>query len=68
MMSPLKKLTLDRLFGDPDINGISPISLKFSPDGKHVTYLKSAEDNFEQLNLCSYGIASGETQVLGRHW
>ena len=64
MMSPLKKLTLDRLFGDPDINGISPISLKFSPDGKHVTYLKSAEDNFEQLNLCSYDIASGETQVL----
>ena len=58
------QLTLGRIFADPDINGIEPISLKFAPDGKHISYLKSADQNFEQLNLWVYDIARGETRLL----
>ena len=58
------QLTLGRIFGDPDINGIEPISLKFAPDGKHISYLKSADQNFEQLNLWVYDIARDETRLL----
>ena len=33
----MNQLTLDRIFGDPDINGAAPKSLQFSPDGMNVT-------------------------------
>ncbi|HIG40422.1 MAG: DPP IV N-terminal domain-containing protein [bacterium] len=58
------QLTLDRIFGDPDINGVAPKGLKFSPDGTSVTFLKSAEDNFEQLNLWSYDIDQAQSRLL----
>ena len=52
-------LTLQRIFGDPDLNGPAPLQLKLSPDGKFVSYLKAPEDNFEQLDLWVYNIESG---------
>lgn len=51
-------LTLQRIFGDPDLNGPAPVQLKLSPDGLKVSYLKAADDNFEQLNLWVYHIES----------
>ena len=44
-----QKLNLERIFGDPDINGDAPISLKFSADGRYVSFLKSNANNVEQL-------------------
>ena len=58
------QLTLERIFGDPDINGAALLALKFSPDGKYVSYLKSALGNFEQLNLWVYEIETGKEALL----
>ena len=57
-------LTLQRIFGDPDLNGPAPLQLKLSPDGKFVSYLKAPEDNFEQLDLWVYIIESGQHEQL----
>ncbi len=58
------QLTLDRIFGDPDINGVAPISLKFSPDGEYISFLKGSESDFEQLNLWVYRISDGTESLL----
>ena len=57
-------LTLERIFSDPDLNGPTPVALKFSPDGQRVTYLKAGSSNFEQLDLWEYHIASQQTRLL----
>ena len=57
-------LTLQRIFGDPDLNGPAPVQLKLSPDSNQVSYLKAADDNFEQLNLWVYDIASDQHTLL----
>jgi dipeptidyl-peptidase-4 len=57
-------LTLQRIFGDPDLNGPAPLQLKLSPDSKQVSYLKASEENFEQLNLWVYDIESDTHKQL----
>ncbi|MBV1879394.1 MAG: S9 family peptidase [Pseudomonadales bacterium] len=60
----MNQLTLDRIFGDPDINGAAPKSLQFSPDGMNVTFLKSSTENFECLDLWTYEIERGQARLL----
>lgn len=57
-------LTLQRIFGDPDLNGTAPVQLKLSPDSQQVSYLKADEDNFEQLNLWVYDIKTTQHTLL----
>jgi len=57
-------LTLQRIFDDPDLNGLAPLQLKLSPDSKQVSYLKASEENFEQLSLWVYDIASDTHKQL----
>ena len=57
-------LTLQRIFSAPDLNGPTPVALKFAPDGQRVTYLKAGSSNFEQLDLWEYHIASQQTRLL----
>lgn len=57
-------LTLQRIFGDPDLNGPAPLQLKLSPDSNQVSYLKASEENFEQLNLWVYDIESDTHKQL----
>jgi dipeptidyl-peptidase-4 len=57
-------LTLQRIFGDPDLNGTAPVQLKLSPDSQKVSYLKASEDNFEQLNLWIFDIRSEQHTLL----
>jgi dipeptidyl-peptidase 4 len=57
-------LTLQRIFSAPDLNGPTPMALKFAPDGQRVTYLKAGSSNFEQLDLWEYHIASQQTRLL----
>ena len=59
-----QKLNLERIFGDPDINGDAPISLKFSADGRYVSFLKSNANNVEQLDLWVFDIALGQSRLL----
>ena len=44
-------LTIERLFGSPDINGPQPAQLRFSPDGERVTYLRGKEEDRRQQDL-----------------
>lgn len=58
------ELTLERIFDSPSLDGSAPMSLKVSPDGQRVTFLKGKEDDYDQLDLWEYHIASGETRLL----
>ena len=60
----MTQLTLHRIFNDPDLNGSSPVALKFSPDGSRVTYLKPGQENFERLDLWEFNIATQQTRLL----
>jgi len=57
-------LTLQRIFSDPDLNGLTPLQLKLSPDSKQVSYLKASKDNFEELSLWVYDIKSDTHKQL----
>jgi dipeptidyl-peptidase-4 len=59
-----EKLTIERIYGDPDINGPSPRALKIAPDGSAVTFLRGREDNQNQLDLWIYDVATGTTRRL----
>jgi len=60
----MTQLTLHRIFNDPDLNGSSPVALKFSPDGSRVTYLKPSQKNFERLDLWEFNVATQQTRLL----
>ena len=38
------QLTVERIYADPSLTGPAPRSVKLSPDGKRVTFLKGKED------------------------
>jgi len=59
-----EKLTIERIYGDPDINGPSPRALKIAPDGSRVAFLKGRESDQNQLDLWTFDIASGKTERL----
>jgi dipeptidyl-peptidase-4 len=66
-LSPLvhaERLSIERIFSDPDINGPSPRALKIAPDGSRVAFLRGRENDQNQLDLWQYDIASGNTQRL----
>ena len=48
------KLTVERIYADPSLTGPAPRSVKLSPDGKRVTFLKGKEDEQERLDLWEY--------------
>lgn len=57
-------LSIDRIFQSPALEGTSPRSLKVSPDGKRVTFLKGKETDYERYDLWEYDVKSGETRIL----
>ncbi len=67
LLSPLvhaERLTVDRIYSDPDLNGPSPRSLKIASDGSRVTFLRGRNDDQNQLDLWQYNVVSGKTQRL----
>ena len=58
------KLTIERLFDDPDLNGPSPRALTVSPDGQRVTYLKEKDTDFLRLDLWEFDLSSGKNRIL----
>ena len=58
------KLTIERIYADPDINGPSPRALKIAPDGSRVTFLKGRDSDQNQLDLWAFDVASGTTRRL----
>ncbi|NDW22736.1 S9 family peptidase [Alteromonas hispanica] len=57
-------LTIERIFSSPSLDGSAPRTLKVSPDGARVTFLKGKQTDYERLDLWEYHIDSGETRML----
>ena len=59
-----QKLTLERVFANPDLSGPQPRALKLSPDGKLVTLLKPRADEKERLDLWAIDSSTGAEHML----
>lgn len=58
------KLTLERLYASPSLSGASPRAVKFSPDGKRVTFLKPRAGDLSRYDLWQFDVASGVSSLL----
>lgn len=61
---PTSPLTIERIFSSPSLNGQTPKSLKFSPDGARVTYLQGKSDNLNRYDLWEYNLEKKENKLL----
>jgi dipeptidyl-peptidase-4 len=59
-----EKLTLDRIYGEASLAGASVRSLRVSPDGERVTFLRPRADDQYRLDLWEYNTRSKATQRL----
>ena len=57
-------LTIERIYSSPSLNGQTPKSLKFSPDGSRVTYLQGKSDNLNRYDLWEYNLKSKKNKLL----
>jgi len=57
-------LSIERIHSSPSLDGSAPKSLKVSPDGKRITFLKGKKSDYERMDLWEYHIDSGKTQLL----
>ncbi len=58
------RIDLDRLFASPSLSGASARGVKFSPDGKRVTFLKSRADDIAHFDLWQFDVATGAQSML----
>jgi len=63
-MTSRSKLTIERLYASPALSGTSPRGVKFSPDGKRVTFLKARADDQSRFDLWQFDVASGVQSLL----
>ena len=59
-----EKLTIERIYSSPSLNGQTPKSLKFSPDGTRVTYLQGKAEDLHRYDLWEYNLTSKENKLL----
>ena len=59
-----EKLTIERIYSSPSLNGQTPKSLKFSPDGTRVTYLQGKAEDLHRYDLWEYNLARKENKLL----
>jgi dipeptidyl-peptidase-4 len=59
-----ERLTLDRIHADPALSGPGVRSLRVSPDGERVTFLRGRPDNQFQLDLWEYNMKDKTTHRL----
>nr|WP_246352118.1 S9 family peptidase [Sphingomonas xinjiangensis] len=57
-------LTLERIFGSPDLNGQTPRAPRLSPDGKYLTLLRNRADEKERFDLWAMDTSSGQWRML----
>lgn len=58
------RLTVERIYSSPALQGEAIRGLKLSPDGSRVTFLRGKEEDYERLDLWEYNVESGETRLL----
>ena len=59
-----KKLTIDRITSSPVLSGSSPRTVKFSPDGARVTFLRPNAEDYKVLDLWEYNLADKQGRLL----
>ena len=57
-------LTIDRLYASPSLSGPTPTGVKYSPDGKRVTFLKPREAESDRYDLWQFDVATGAQSLL----
>lgn len=57
-------LSVERLFTAPDLSGSRLREVKFSPDGRYVTYLQGKAENKDQLDLWAFDTRTGQAELL----
>lgn len=62
--TPAPKLTLERVFASPSLQGPAPRALKLSPDGSLLTSLRARTDDRERFDLWSVDTATGDARML----
>lgn len=60
----MTELTLDRLFASPSLAGATPMGMKYSPDGRRVTFLKPRPDDQQRHDLWQFDVATGKPSLL----
>ena len=60
----VEQLTIERIYSSPSLNGQTPKSLKFSPDGTRVTYLQGKAEDLYRYDLWEYNLTSKENKLL----
>ena len=67
LLAPLamaEQLTLERIVASPALSGPGARKVKISPDGTRVTFLRSREDDRQQLDLWEFTLADNSTRRL----
>jgi dipeptidyl-peptidase-4 len=64
MQTKASELSIERLFLDPPLSGTTLQSLKLSPDGSRVTFLRGKSNNPYQLDLWAFDVKKKHAQLL----
>ena len=59
-----KPLTLEAVYGSPDLAGPKPRALKLSPDGRYATLLRPRTDDRQRYDLWAIDVATGAERML----
>ena len=57
-------LTLEAVYGSPNLSGSAPRALKLSPDGRLVTLLKPRPDDRQRYDLWAIDVATGAERMI----
>lgn len=63
-MTEPARLTPERLYASPSLAGAPPRAVRFSPDGKRVTFLKPRADDLSRFDLWQFDVATGAQSML----
>jgi dipeptidyl-peptidase-4 len=58
-----ERLTVERVFSEPPLTGGLPVEPRFTPDGRGVAFLRTADDDRERMDLWRHDIATGATTL-----
>jgi dipeptidyl-peptidase-4 len=57
-------LTIERLYGSPDLTGPTARNVQFSPDGSRISFLRAKDDDRTVQDLWAMDVATGEAYML----
>jgi dipeptidyl-peptidase-4 len=58
------QLTIDRIYGDTSLSGLSPHGVMISPDGQRVGFLRGRPDDQFQLDLWAYDVRDHQSHLI----